>query len=168
MTDDPEDDLHIRFATTDDMREMMALAMSATDENALLPPASHKIAVEMWAALSMDHGFVACIGKPGGIIEGAILMRIGTMWYSEEIILEEKALYIHEDYRSAKGGRATRLAEYAKKAADELMLPLMIGVLSSERTAGKIRMYKREFGDPAGAFFLYRAKTGQRHLEAAE
>ena len=71
------------------------------------------------------------------------------------------------DYRNAKGGRARRLCEFSKKVSNELGIPLIIGVLSNNRTEAKVRMYQRIFGEPSGAFFLYNARTG--HLkEAAE
>jgi len=44
-----------------------------------------------------------------------VLLRIGTMWYSDERVLEEKAIFIHPDFRSAKGGRARQLCEFSKK-----------------------------------------------------
>ena len=68
--------------------------------------------------------------------------------------------FIHPDYRSAKGGRARRLCEFSKQAADSLGIPLIIGVLSNNRTEAKVRLYKRQFGEPSGAFFLYNARTG--------
>jgi hypothetical protein len=82
------------------------------------------------------------------------------MWYSDDEVLEERAIFIHPDYRSAKGGRARRLCEFTKLTADTLGVPLIIGVLSNHRTKGKIRLYERQFGEPSGAFFLYNARTG--------
>ena len=69
-------------------------------------------------------------------------------------------VFIHPDFRSAKGGRARKLCEFSKQVSDSLGIPLIIGVLSSHRTAGKVRMYQRIFGEPSGAFFLYGTKTG--------
>ena len=82
------------------------------------------------------------------------------MWYSDDNVLEEKAIFIHPDYRSAKGGRARRLCQFSKQVADNLGMPLIIGVLSNHRTAAKVRLYERQFGKPTGAFFLYGATTG--------
>ena len=102
-----------------------------------------------------------------GKIEGGILLRVTTMWYSDDHALEEKGIFIHPDYRSAKGGRARRMCEFAKRTAEQLGLPLLIGVLSNNRTEAKIRMYERQFGKPAGAFFLYGGHTGEPR-QAAE
>ncbi len=44
---------------------------------------------------------------------------------------------------------------WPKWTAKRLDMKLMIGVLSNERTAAKVRLYERVFGKPAGAFWLY-------------
>lgn len=155
------EDLKIRLATVEDLDEMMRLSLSACDENGFLNPNPIKLLEQIWPALNQDHGLCAVIGKPGGTIEGAILLRIGQMWYSDDLTIEEKAIFIHPDFRGAKGGRARKLCEFSKTVADTLGLPLVIGVLSNSRTEAKVRMYERQFGKPSGAFFLYGAKTGQ-------
>ena len=154
-------DLKIRVATPEDLDEIMNIATMACEENGFLNPNSAKLAVEIWPALHQDHGICAVIGKPQGIIEGLVLLRIGNMWYSDSIVVEEKAIFIHPDFRSAKGGRAKKLCEFSKKVSDTLGIPLIIGVLSNSRTEAKVRMYERQFGKPSGAFFLYGAETGK-------
>jgi hypothetical protein len=161
-------DLKIRVATPEDMDEIMALAMSACEENGFLNPNPQKLAAEIWPALHQDHGICAVIGKPGGKIEGLVLLRIGNMWYSDSLVVEEKAIFIYPEFRSAKGGRAKQLCEFSKKVADTLGIPLIIGVLSNSRTAAKVRMYERQFGPPSGAFFLYGAQTGKWHENGTE
>ena len=154
-------DLMIRLASPQDLDEIMSIAMMACDENGFLNPNPAKIAAEIWPALHQDHGLCAVIGKPNGMIEGLVLLRIGNMWYSDSRVVEEKAIFIHPDFRSAKGGRASKLCEFSKKVADSLGIPLIIGVLSNHRTSAKVRMYERQFGPPSGAFFLYGAQTGK-------
>jgi len=159
MTDPVE--LKIRLAGPQDLDEIMAIAMMACDENGFLNPNPAKLAAEIWPALHQDHGLCAVIGKPGGMVEGLVLLRIGSMWYSDSQVVEEKAIFIHPDYRNAKGGRASKLCEFSKKVADTLGIPLIIGVLSNHRTSAKVKMYERQFGPPSGAFFLYGAQTGK-------
>jgi hypothetical protein len=77
-----------------------------------------------------------------------VLLRIVTTWSSDELVLEERAIFIHPDFRSAKGGRASRMCEFSKRVAERMQLPLMIGVLSNQRTEAKVRLYKRHFGQP--------------------
>jgi len=161
------DTMPVRTGTPEDIDFMMELALSACKENGFVEPNSVKLLNELWAALTLESGVVGIIGKVGEKPEGAILLRIVNMWYSDQQIIEEKAIFIDPQFRNAKGGRAGRLCEYAKKVSDSLKLPLLIGVLSNHRTSGKVRMYERQFGEPSGAFFLYNATTGG-WKEAAE
>lgn len=154
------DDLGVRIGTPEDVHPMMELALQACEENGFVDPNPQKLLAEIWPALNLDHGLVGIIQDGGKELEGAILLRVGPMWYSDANVLEERAIFIHPNYRSAKGGRARRLCEFSKKTADTLGVPLMIGVLSNHRTEAKVRLYERQFGKPSGAFFLYNARTG--------
>lgn len=153
-------DLGVRIGGPEDVDAIMELAMSACSENGFVVPSPQKLLHEIWPALNLDQGVLGVIGAPGEKMEGAVLLRIGSMWYSEDPVVEEKAIFIHPDYRSAKGGRARRLCQFSKQVADNLGIPLIIGVLSNHRTAAKVRLYERQFGKPSGAFFLYGATTG--------
>ena len=161
MSDDTED-LHIRIGTPDDVHEVMSLAIMVSEENGFLNPDPERILGEVWAALNRDHGIIGIIGEPGAPIEGGVLLRMGHMWYSNSWVLEERVIFTHPDFRAAKGGRAKKLCEFSKSTADALGLPLLIGVLSNDRTVAKVKMYERVFGKPAGAFFLHGATTGAR------
>jgi hypothetical protein len=153
------EELQVRVGDVSDVDDVMALALSASHENGFVQPSPQKLLAEIWHGLSLERGVMGIIGEKGKA-EGAVLLRIGSMWYSEQEVLEEKAIFIHPDYRSAKGGRARRLCEFSKQVADSLGIPLIIGVLSNHRTEAKIRLYERQFGKPSGAFFLYNAHTG--------
>lgn len=156
-----KDGLVVRVGTPEDLDDIMELALRACDENGFLNPSPQRLLHEIYPALHGDHGIIGIIGKPEGKPEGAVLLRIGTMWYSDAPVVEEKAIFIDPDYRSAKGGRARKMCEFSKKVADSLGIPLIIGVLSNSRTEAKVRLYERQFGKPSGAFFLYGAKTGE-------
>jgi hypothetical protein len=154
------EDFGVRIGTPEDVHPMMELALQACEENGFVDPNPQKLLAEIWPALNLDHGLVGIIQDEGDQLEGAILLRVNPMWYSDAMVLEERAIFIHPNYRSAKGGRARRLCEFSKKTADTLEIPLMIGVLSNHRTEAKVRLYERQFGKPSGAFFLYNARTG--------
>jgi hypothetical protein len=159
--------LNIRVGVPEDIHGVMALAMAACEENGFVDPNPKKLLNEIWSALNLDHGLMGVIGPKGGKLEGAVLLRIGAMWYSDSEVLEEKAIFVDPHQRSAKGGRARRLCEYSKQVADTLKIPLIIGVLSNHRTEAKIRLYERQFGKPSGAFFLYNARTGRESADIA-
>jgi hypothetical protein len=152
------DDLQIRLATADDLKAVMDLAIMAAEENGFLDASVPRLLNDVWPALNQDKGLCGVIGH-GRAIEGMVVLRIGTLYYSDQACIEEKVIYVHPEFRAAKGGRAKRLCEFGKHVSDMLGLPLVIGVLSNTRTAAKVKMYERIFGEPAGAFFLYGAQT---------
>lgn len=159
--------LKVRVGTLDDLDPMMELAMAATDENAFVKPDPAKLLASIYPALARNHGIVGIIGEPKQRIEGAVVLNIGEIWYSTCEVLEEKAIYVHPEFRAAKGGRAARLVEFSKQVSEEIGIPLAIGVLSTTRTAAKIRLYERMLGQPAGVYFLYGATTGLKKEKEA-
>lgn len=150
----------VRVAGPQDLQALMELALAACEENGFVDPNPNKLAHELWPALHLDYGTIGVIGEPNKQIEAAVLLRIGAMWYSDQMVVEEKAIFIHPDFRDAKGERAKKLCRFSKSVADSLNIPLMIGVLSNERTKAKVKFYEKEFGKASGAYFLYGAKTG--------
>jgi GNAT superfamily N-acetyltransferase len=160
------DDLKLRLGTPADMSEVMSLAIDAAKENGLVNASQLLLAKTIWPCLNQDHGIVGCIqSKKGERIEGIVVLQVGTLFYSDEPALEEKVVFVHPEYRAAKVGRARKLCEFSKSVADDLGLPLIIGVFSSVETQAKIGLYKRIFGEPAGLYFLYGGTTGNRDVK---
>jgi hypothetical protein len=141
----------------------MELALAANEENGFIRATPGKMLTEIYASLCLNRGLMGIIGDQGKPAEAAVLLRIGSMWYSDDPVIEEKAIFVRPEFRSAKAQRAQRLCDFSKRVADGMGIPLIIGVLSNERTAAKVRLYERQFGEPAGAFFLYGAATGLEH-----
>jgi len=153
------EEVHVRTAVPDDEEGIMELARLVNNENGVFKMNEEKVRSMVRPALYLQGGIMGVIG-PSNRIEGLVLLRISQYWYSDAAFLEEMCVYVHPDFRAAKGGRARKLVEFAKKASEKLELPLMIGILSNSRTDAKTRLYERQFGSPAGAFFLYGIKTG--------
>lgn len=154
-------EVRVRVGTPDDIHQFMDLCLMGSEENGFVKPEPQKLLEEVWPALNRDGGLCGVIGQPGADhFEGGILLRTCKLWYSNQIVLEERGVFVHPEYRSAKGGRARKLCEFAKIAAEKLEMPLMIGILSNSRTEGKVRLYERIFGKPAGAYWLHNAETG--------
>jgi hypothetical protein len=153
--------VRIRLGTTEDVDDLMKIAAEACAENGFLRPNPLKLLQAVWAAVNLQGSMVGIVGPEDSVaIEGVVLLCIGPQWYSDDPVVEERVVWVDPAFRSAKGGRARRLCRFSKQTADELGIPLIIGVLSNKRTQAKVRMYQREFGEPAGAFFLYGAHTG--------
>lgn len=154
------EDVYVRVAEPDDESGILALARLVHHENGLFDMNESKVVAMLRPALYRMRGICGVIGEKDKLT-GVILLRVSNYWYSDTEFMEEMCVFVHPEHRHAVGGRASKLIEFAKKAADTLGMPLMIGVLSNDRTDGKIALYERHFGPKAGAFFLYKAKTGQ-------
>lgn len=152
------DDVKVRIGTPDDLDQIMQLALQMHEEIGMVDINPQRILSEIYPSLHLDGGIMGVIGSPDAI-EGGILLRISKLFYSDNDILEEKGVFIHPDFRSAKGGRAKKLCEFAKKTSDRMGMPLLIGIQNDVRTKGKLRLYERQFGEPIGAFFKYEPNT---------
>jgi hypothetical protein len=153
-------ELNVRVAQPEEIHDIMELALMVAEENGLTEPDPIKILQDVWGALNLDRGLIGVIGEEGHKPEAVILLKIESLWYSRKLSLVERAIFVHPSYRSARGGRAARLCKFAKLTAAQLDLPLIIGILSTERTEGKVRLYEREFGSPSGAYWIVGAHTG--------
>jgi hypothetical protein len=154
------DNVTVRLATVAELPALMPLAVAAAEENGFLTARKEYLVRALWPALNQDHALCGVIGPVNGPLEGFVLLHIGTIFYSDQECLEEKVVFVPPEYRAAKGGRARKLCEFSKHAADTLNLPLLIGICSSSRTVAKVKLYQRIFGEPSGAYWLYRTKTG--------
>ena len=146
--------LHVRIGTPDEVDPLMHLALMCCAENEFMPHDPVLVLQDLWAALTLEHGIVGVIG-PHGNPEAAVLLRIGTIWYSRDPHLEERGIFVHPDFRKARGGRAARLAKFSTEVADSLNMPLTIGVLSEHRVEAKMRLYQRILGKPSGCYWIY-------------
>ena len=149
----------VRPSVMGDFNDLLVLGREALSENRIqgITPDEdlmYQIAVE---AIEGNSAVVGCIG-PVGNVEGAIHLAIRQFCYTKNVHLEELWAYVRPQYRKSRNGQA--LVEFAKDLAKELKLPLLIGILSTERTESKVRMYRRKLGVPSGAYFLYNTDTG--------
>ena len=158
-------DLTVRTGKPSDIHPMMALALSACADNGLTNPSPVKLLGEIWSALNLQKGIVGIVEEEE--IRAAALLRIDSLWYSDEVSIIERAIFVHPDHRSAKGGRARLLCEWVKKLQSSLDMPLIIGILSSERTEAKVKLYERQFGKHSGAYWIVGGTTGLPDIKAA-
>lgn len=85
-------------------------------------------------------------------IAGAIYMLLSHYWYTTQTHLEELFNFVRPGYR--KSGYADELLEFSKECQRKIGVPLIVGIVSNHRTEAKVRLYSRQFGTPAGAFFV--------------
>lgn len=159
MAPSSKHDCHVRIAGPEDLDGIMRLAHLVWEENGMHDFNTTKVLTQLWPALMREGAICGVIGDPGEELTGVTLLRVATTWYGDSRHLEEMVVFTHPEYRKF-GRRAQKLCAFAKQAAESLGLPLHISVLSTTRTDAKVGLYERQFGTPAGAFFLYNVKTG--------
>lgn len=130
----------------------MAMCHRLHKENAIFPMDENKVRAVLRKGFDRQGGILGVIGNSGKI-EGMICLLVTEFWYASEPFIDELFLYVCPEYRHTKN--AIDLMKFAKWCSDQSGFPLVIGVLSNERTAGKIRLYQRQFDRPAGNFFYY-------------
>lgn len=140
----------------------MELCRALHAENGMFTMSEDKVRGMLQRAFNRQGGIIGALGVPGRI-EGAIYLVISDYWYSDDWHLSELFSFVLPQYR--KSNNAKELITFAKRCSDEIGIPLVIGVISNERTEGKVRLYQRQLDKPAGAFFVYDAKRS--HLQSA-
>lgn len=129
-------------------------------ENAMFPISDRKVQFYLDRLLNPKsiaptdmgpRGFIGVIG-PVGALEGCIMLTVGSVWYSEEFSLDEHFNFVDPAHRQSDHAKA--LISFAKHCADKVGIKLVIGVLSTKRTAAKVRLYERQL-TPAGSFFVH-------------
>jgi hypothetical protein len=155
----------VRQATRADESELMDLCRELYEENGLADIMSeYKVRAMMDRAFNREGAMIGVISNPEAI-EAAVFLTIGQLWYSEMDFLEELFVYCRPQYR--RSSNTKDLLTFSKTCSDELAIPLIIGVLSNHRTEAKVRLYEREFGKPAGAFFVRGRTTGHKDSSAS-
>lgn len=150
----------IRLATPADEPEILQLLHVMWKESGWRP-LDIECARELFArAFARQGGILAVIGVPGHI-RGMIYLLITRTWYTRDNHLEELFCWVHPEHR--KSDYSKLLIDYAKSCSDQISeqagkkVPLLMGVLTNRRMAAKVRLYRRFFGIPVGAFFVHNA-----------
>jgi GNAT superfamily N-acetyltransferase len=146
----------IRLAEIEDIPSLMALTKLASDEDAQHPYDAEKVWHVVRRHYDKTGGLVAVAGPKSEPVRGYLIMIVDEIWYSPDYQLLELSLFVAPDHR--KSTLAKQLMAFSKAASEGLKLDLTIGVLSTERTEAKVKLYKRQF-KTAGAYFVYRPQS---------
>jgi N-acetylglutamate synthase-like GNAT family acetyltransferase len=159
----------VRLAHRGDIEKLVELGRLLHAENAMLSWDDDLVRELVTAYVTYqptahfaDPGMIAVI-EEGGTIKAMIALRITTLWYSRQPIIEELFNFVHPEHRRSTFAKSLIL--YAKALADDMQLPLLIGIVSNYRTEQKIRLYQR-FLPFAGAFFVYRGDVAEKEKAA--
>lgn len=144
------------MASEEDEPQLMSLCEGLAEENALFKPNFDKVRETVRNVVRKKQGFVGCIGSHEKL-EGAILILVSEMWYTDQPCLEELFNYVVPEFRASN--RAVQLVEFAKSVSNKMRLPMLIGIVSNIRTEAKVRLYDRKLSR-AGAFYLHQPVGG--------
>jgi len=152
---------NIRLAEPKDEEAILALMNLAFFEQPIFPLDETKMRDKIRVCTERRGGFVALAQGADGAIEGYLIACLAQYWYSDAWHMEELSNFVHPDHRKGKH-HARDLLEFAKWFAETMNVPLLIGILSTQRLAAKTRLYQRQ-ATLAGAVFVH--NTG--HLNNA-
>jgi GNAT superfamily N-acetyltransferase len=160
----------IRLAQPSDEPELISLLRLMWKEGGWRP-LDIDCAREIFArAFRKQGGILPVIGAPGAI-RAMMYLLITRHWYTRANHLEELFCFVHPEHRHSDYSKL--LIEHAKQWSDDLSktagmkVPLLMGVLTNKKMSAKVRLYRRFFGMPAGAFFIHNADWAS-HDEISE
>ncbi len=152
----------VRLATPADEEGVLAMLRLMHRESGLRDAGGQPFPLceeMMLAAARQGLGNCGIIGEPGDLVEGSISLGVSTTWYSPKEYLGDYWNYVRPDFRNSNHARA--LIAWAKGRAAASGMPLLLGILSPERTAAKDRLLEQTMGATRyGSTFLYHPPGG--------
>lgn len=106
-----------------------------------------------------EFGGLALIDGPEGQLEGYLLMLVTQHWFSDDWHVDEISNFVDPAIRAKRPGHAKSLINFAKWFAEQMNMPLIMGILSTKRLEAKIKLYGRQL-TPAGAVFVHNTGYG--------
>lgn len=150
------DPTRVRIATHEDVDELLGVLTEMHAEQFVLPMDSAKVRDVLINAtlptIEKRRGIIGVIGQPGQL-EGSIGLMLERTWYSSDLCLWDAWQYVKPAFRSTTGSKD--MIAWAKSISNHFAVPLMIGVLSNQRTEAKVRLMRKSLGNPVGAFFMH-------------
>jgi hypothetical protein len=161
----------VRLAQPSDEPELLHLFRLMHAEGGMRPLDIECVRETFARAFGRQGGILAVIGASGHI--RAMQYLLITRWYyTRENHLEELWNWVHPDHRNSDYSKL--LIDHAKSCSDQLSasmgvkVPLIMGVLTNNRMAAKVRLYRKFFGIPVGAYFVHNATWVAKQEPAEE
>lgn len=145
----------VRIANLSDEGQIYDLLVLMAEEIALLPISETKVRAMIRHAAARNGGVIGIVENEEKIV-GAVCLVMNQGWYSESWFCDEIWNFVHPDHRRGLGNDyAKRLLQFSKWWSEQLGMPLVMGIMSTKRTMGKIRFYMRNLR-LIGGIFLWR------------
>lgn len=149
MRADAEQSVKTRAAALGDLGQVMALLIWMGRENAAFSQNVEK--ATGCIADSIARGLTIVVEKDGAVI-GCCALTKGAVWYSDDECLSDFAFYLHPEHRTFSAAKA--LVAHCKALADQLGVPLSLGVHSVADAERKLALFGRMM-KLVGGFFIY-------------
>lgn len=151
----------VRLATKAEEDEIMEMCREIHAENGLVSMSEDKVRLMLNRAFNREGGIIGVIGNPGAL-EAIIMIVMTNFWSSDETHLEELFSFVRRPFRTKfnteRMPHAESLVRFAQKCSNDIGVPLVIGIITNKRMAGKVRLYRSILGYPAGAYFVVNPK----------
>jgi hypothetical protein len=149
----------VRIAGAGDRESLWDQLLSAAADNAVAPINPEKVAIKLDDMIARHNAIAGVIDGYTGFA-GSVGLCFARQWYTDDWHIEDLWCFVHPDYRRGlqNKGHLKALIDFSVWWADQLGLPLFMGVLSDHRALGKIRLYQRLLPQ-AGAVFAHRPKV---------
>ena len=147
---------HVRIAVAEDEPAIMAMCRRLHAEIGLFSLQVDKVRDVIRKCFNRAGVIVGVIGKVGRL-EASTCLIISDYYYTDDWHLAELWNFVDAPYRAGTRN-AEALINFGKTCAEQMGCPLLTGIITSNQTAGKVRLYRRLLGSPTGAFFIHNAK----------
>lgn len=141
----------VRKALLKDRQQILDMCEENHRENGQFALSMKKVEGMIDRAFNGGGAVIGVVGKDA--IEGMLVLLISQFWYTDDWCLEEIQNYVRPDFR--RSTNAKDMIKFGQRCSDEIGIPLVIGVVSNERTRAKMELYRRQLGDPVGGYFLH-------------
>lgn len=141
----------VDFARPEDEDGIYELLMKLHTENGIFHVDETRVRQFIKLGTEQKLGMIGVIRGNGGI-EASVGMTMDQWWYTLDWCLSERWNFVLPEHR--KSTHAVRLIEFAKWCSDQLKVPLQMGIITTQQTEAKVRMYRR-YLTPVGGLFMH-------------
>lgn len=145
------DEFTVRMAKQEDEDAIFSLCIDLCEEGQLFEMDSDTVR-DIIRGCTAGYGGIIGVIEGKNELEGVICLSTDKYWYAKDWFLGEVFNFVPAKYR--KSTRAKSLLGFAKKCSDDLRIPLVVGIVSNNKTEPKIKLLERQL-PKAGAFFMY-------------
>ena len=158
-----EKPLHVRPARPSDEDALFNMLCLAYSENALYKMSAKKVRDMIEQGTRSRDVIIGVAESPDGKIAGSIGAYFMQWWFSDEWSICELWNFVHPDHRKSPIRYGVELIQYGKWLAENMKMPLHMGILTATRMEAKVKMYKRQLNQ-SGAIFIYNAGSASGPL----